>query len=163
MGGTQSEVEFSTDLSEAGKLPLSFDPAGQTIEVRQGAAVFLAATGGSPNPGNCNEMDVEPNMINSGADPDAKGKARFRQETDCDRNFRVEIEDLPLGDYELRVGGVVRGTITVQMVGGEPVGHIEFDTDPDKPGELLLNFDPRGKLVEVRQGGITYLTVTMPD
>jgi hypothetical protein len=75
----------------------------------------------------------------------------------------VEIEKLPLGDYELVVGGIVRGSIPVVLVNGEPVGHIEFDTDPDEPGEILLTFEARGQLVEVRQGATVFLSVTMPE
>ena len=49
------------------------------------------------------------------------------------------------------------------MDDGEPEGEIEFDTDPDEPGEVLLDFDPRGQLVEVRQGGVTYLSREFPN
>jgi hypothetical protein len=51
--------------------------------------------------------------LNDGVIPQAKGKARFRVRDDCSEDFRVEIEDLPVGDYNLLVGGVNQGTITV--------------------------------------------------
>jgi hypothetical protein len=159
----EGEVEFTTHPDDPNDLPLDFDPAGQMIEVKQATTVFLSTNLGTPSGGTCDVMDVEPSFTNTGADGDAKGKARFRQETDCDRDFRVEIEDLPVGDYELLVGGIVRGTITVQLVAGEEEGEIEFDNDPDQPGEVLLTFDPRGQLVEVRQGATTFLNVTMPN
>ena len=109
-------------------------------------------------------MDVEPEMTNTGADADAHGKARVRVEIDCDRDFRVEVDDLAVGSYELVVGGVVRGTIDVADIGaGDTEGDIEFDNDPDQPGEILLDFDPRGELVEVRQAGTVFLSVTMPE
>jgi hypothetical protein len=162
VGGSEGELEFSSDPDDAGELPLDFDPSGATIEIRRGASVFLTATAGSVGSGTCTVADNELVMTNTGADADAKGKSRFRQDEDCDRNFRVEIEKLPLGNYELVVGGMVRGAITVALVQGEPVGHIEFDTDPDQPGELLLTFDPRGQQVEIRQGVTVFLTVTMP-
>ena len=41
-------------------------------------------------------------------------------------------------------------------------GEIEFDTDPDDPGELLLDFDPRGELIEIEQGGTVFLSRTFP-
>lgn len=161
-GGTQGEIEFSSDPDDPGELPLDFDPTGTTIEIKQGDNVFLTATAGAPGPGSCTVVDTEPDMTNTGADADAKGKARFRQDGDCDRNFRVEVEKLTLGNYELVVGGIVRGTIAVMLDNNEPVGHIEFDTEPDQPGEVLLTFDPRGQLVEVRQGATVFLSVTMP-
>lgn len=159
----KGEIEFSTNPDDPGELPLDFDPSGQTIEVKQGATVFLSATAGSSTPGTCDVIDVQPDMTNSGADADAKGKSRFRQDADCRRNFRVEVEKLALGDYDLVVGGITRGTITVQLVNTDALGEIEFDTNPDQPGEILLTFDPRGQVVEVKQGGTLFLSVTMPN
>jgi hypothetical protein len=161
----RGEIEFSSqpDDSPSTELPLEFDPAGQTVEIKQGTNVFLSATTGTPSTGTCVVVDTELDMTNTGADADAKGKSRVRQDLSCRRNLRVEVEKLALGDYELAVGGIVRGTITVALVLGEPVGQIEFDTEPDQPGEILLTFDPRGQLVEVRQGATVLLNVTMPE
>jgi hypothetical protein len=62
------------------------------------------------------------------------------------------------------VGGIVRGSINVADVGGgDTEGQIEFDNDPDEPGELVLDFDPRDALIEVRQGTTVYLDVTIPS
>ena len=163
LGNVEGEVEFDTDPDEPGELLLDFDPVGQTVEVKQGATVFLASTVGAPGPGSCEAIDVEPDMTSTGADPDADGKARLRQETDCDRDLRVQIEDVPVGSYELLVGGIVRGSILVVDDAGDIEGEIEFDDDPDQPGELLLDFDPRGQLIEVRQGASVFLTITLPD
>ena len=164
-GETEGELEFDTDADEPGELPLDFDPVGQTVEVRQGATVFFSNVVGAPGgPGTCGEVLDEPDLTNVGPDGDADGKARFRQELDCDRDFRVEAEDLPVGDYEVVVGGIVRGTLTVADLGGGVFeGELELDNEPDQPGELLLDFDPRGLLVEVRQGATVFLSVTMPD
>lgn len=162
--GTEGETEFDTDADEPGEILLDFDPVGQTVEVRQGATVFLSSTVGDPGgPGTCDPVEDEPALESTGADPDADGKARFRQDTDCDRDFRVAVDDLPVGAYELVVGGIVRGSIDmVDVGGGDTEGQIEFDDDPDQPGELLLDFDPRGQLVEVRQGTTVYLSLAMP-
>lgn len=163
LGKIEGEIEFDTDPDEPGEVLLDFDPVGQTVEVRQGGVTYLATTVGDPTPGTCDLIDAEPDMTNTGADADAKGKARIRQETDCDRDLRVEAEDVPVGTYELVVGGVVRGSFDVADVAGDVTGQIEFDNDPDQAGELLLDFDPRGQTVEVRQGTTVYLTVTLPD
>lgn len=163
-GETEGELEFDTDADEPGELPLDFDPVGQTVEVRQGATVFFSNVVGAPGgPGSCGEAFDEPDLDDVGPDADADGKARFRQELDCDRDFRVEAEDLPAGDYEVVVGGIVRGTLTVADLGGGVFeGELEFDNEVE-PGKLLLDFDPRGLLVEVRQGATVFLSVTMPN
>jgi hypothetical protein len=161
----EGELEFDTDPNEPGEVLLTFDPRGALVEVSQGGTVFLSrvfdgsAGGGG---GTCGVFDQELDLVNVGPDLDAKGKARYRAEVDCDADFRVEIEDLPLGDYDLLVGGVHRGTITVALVLGEAVGELEFDTDPDQPGEVLLTFDPRGQNVEIAQGGTVFLSVSYP-
>ncbi len=164
-GETEGELEFDTDADEAGELPLDFDPVGQLVEVRQGTTVYFSNVVGAPGgPGTCGEAFDEPDLDNVGPDGDADGKARFRQELDCDRDFRVEAEDLPVGAYEVVVGGIVRGTLTVVDLGGGVIeGDLEFDNEPDQPGELLLDFDPRGLVVEVRQGATVFLSVTMPN
>jgi hypothetical protein len=162
----KGELEFSTDDDDAGALLLDFDPTGAAIEVRQGATVFFSSAftggGGGGGGGTCTAADTEVPLLNDGPDGDAKGKARYRLEGDCDDDFRVEVEKLPLADYDLRVAGVVQGTITVTLVAGEAVGEIQFDNVPDEPGELPLTFDPRGQLVEVVQGGVVFLERVFP-
>jgi len=163
-GGTEGEIELSSDPDEAPELPLLFEPSNATFEVRQGATIFLATTVGVPGPGVCSLVEVQPALANAGVEPSAKGKARFRQDLDCDSNFRVEVEDLPVGDYELFVAGLLRGSFTVLLSAGKTTGQIEFETTPSLPGEILLDFDPRGQLVEVRRFGTTVLfSVTMPE
>ncbi|MGH7786648.1 MAG: hypothetical protein ACRERC_07260 [Candidatus Binatia bacterium] len=157
-GGTQGEIEFSSDASEVGKLPLDFDPSG-AVEIQQGGVVFLTGTPGGPGPQTCEPLQVEPALDSTGADGNAKGKARFRQDADCDRDLRVEIEKLAAGNYELRIGGALRGTIAVGALGE---GEIEFDSKSE-PGKLPLDFDPRGQTVEVRQGGTIFLTGSLPS
>ena len=47
--------------------------------------------------------------------------------------------------------------------GGEVEGQIEFDSDPDEPGEMLLDFDPSGQLTEILDaGGDTILERDFP-
>ncbi|MEI6083067.1 MAG: hypothetical protein WCS70_02070 [Verrucomicrobiota bacterium] len=160
----QGEIEFSSELddSPSDELPLDFDPTGAAIEIRQGTNVFFTATGGTTTTGTCSVVDNELDLINQGLDGDAKGKSRFRQDVDCGRDLRVEVEKLPVGSYDLKVGGLLRGTISVVVSNSDTFGEIEFDTEPS-PGKVLLNFDPRGQAVDVLQGTNLFLTVTMPN
>ncbi len=160
----KGQLEFDSDTDDPDELPLVFDPSGSLIEVVQGETVYFSGTfeGESGPPIGCAFQETEVPLLNAGIDPAAKGDARLRVRDDCDEDFRVEIEDLPLGDYDLRIDGTVRGTITVVDIGGEHEGQIEFDTDPDDPGELPLVFDPRGALIEVEQGATVYLSRVFP-
>ena len=165
-GQVRGEIEFDSDPDDPGTLLLDFDPRGQAVEIVEvaGATVLTGsdAGGGSVPPATCGQDEIELPLLNSGLEPAAKGKARFRQRSDCDRELRVEIEDLPAGDYDLLVGGFVRGTITVALVLGELEGQIEFDTDPDEPGEVLLDFEVLGQPIEVQSAAGTLLERTLP-
>jgi hypothetical protein len=162
MGGgvIEGEIEFTTEPDEADELFLDFDPAGALIEVEQGGTLFFSGTQGEAQPGGggttpCTPSEVELPLLNTGVIANAKGDARLRVRDDCDEDFRVEIEDVPVGNYDILVGGINRGTINAVNTGTEVEGQIEFDSDPDEPGEQLLNFDPRGQLIEILDGGAT--------
>lgn len=94
-------------------------------------------------------------LENTGAVQVASGKARFEERSDR-TDFKVEAEDLPLGDYVLRVGGVERATLEVRTAATGTEGEVEFRS-PVEPGKILLDFDPRGALVEIAQGGTVFL------
>lgn len=160
----EGELEFSSSSDDPGELPLDFDPHGKLIEVKQGATLFFSRVfaGANSGPSSCDEVEILADLDNSGAAPAASGDTRYRVDVDCDADFSVEVEDLALGNYDLFVGGVARGTITVATVVDKVEGDIEFDSDPSEPGKVLLVFDPRGQQIEVKQGGTTYFTLNFP-
>jgi hypothetical protein len=145
------ELEFGDDA--AASLPLDFDPQAAQIDLVKGDAILfsgvLLAT--LPDVNSC-----EPSELRRLLAPEQGGEAsaRLRTRDDCDRDFEVEIEDVPAGAYQLRVGGVVRGTITAAFdpTRGRVRGEIEFDSDDDEPTELPLTFDPRGQSIQIFAG-----------
>lgn len=163
VSGGEGKIEFSDGGDDPDELPLDFDAYAALVEVKQGETVVLsglALSGSAEGGGNsCAEEELRLDFENVGPDADAKGEARHRVRDDCDRDFRVEIEDLPDGLYDLFVGGVDRGDIEVTEVLGEHVGEIEFDTDPNEVGKELLIFDPRGQLLQVKQGETVFLSL----
>jgi hypothetical protein len=163
VSGGEGEIEFSDGGDDPDELPLTFDPYGALVEVKQGATVILTGSaigGGGGGGGNvCSDEELRLDLENVGPDGDAKGDARHRVLDDCDRDFRVEIEDLPDGSYDLFVGGIDRGDIQVAEVAGEHQGEIEYHTDPSEVGKVLLTFDPRGQLIEVKQGATVFLSL----
>jgi hypothetical protein len=105
---------------------------------------------------------IRVDLINTGEEPAADGKAEFRLKKRSRMKFKVEVEDLPPANYDLVVGGVVRGTLDVrQEPGGEVEGELQFDTKRHG-NKLPLNFDPRGQLIEVVRSAVVYLQVVMP-
>lgn len=146
------ELEFGDDA--VGSLPLDFDPQAAPIDLVLNDAILfsgvLLAT--LPDVNSCEASELRRRLA---PEQGGEASARLRTRDDCDRDFEVEIEDVPAGAYQLRVGGVARGTITAAF---DPTrnrvrGEIEFDSDDDEPTELPLTFDPRGREIAIAKGG----------
>lgn len=158
--GPEGELEFRNPV-EANKILLDFNPFGQTLTINQGSTVlftldFPQSPGGNGggNGGNQNlEIDLEFN--NSGVDPDASGSVKY-ESRDSRKDFKVEVEDLNFGSYQLVVGGNIVETINVNSNKVE----LEF-RDPVEPGKLPLNFDPLNQMIEIKQSEVVYLSVLL--
>ena len=178
----QGETEFRSP-AEAGKILLTFDPRGQLIEVHDAQGAILTSGDTTIGPGNGGgddddngggdddddnggnnggESEIEVDLSNTGVYPLASGDARHRVRSDR-VDFQVEIEDVPVGGYELRVGGASVGTIQVVVLqDGSVEGELEF-RDPVEPGKLPLNFDPRGQTIEVLEGSTVIMETLFPS
>ncbi|MCX5737087.1 MAG: hypothetical protein NTZ61_01040, partial [Proteobacteria bacterium] len=147
----RGELEFGDD--GAGSPPLDFDPQAAQIDlVLNDAIVFsgvLMAT--VPDMNSCEASELRRRLT---PEQGGEASARMRTRDDCDRDFEVEIEDVDAGSYQLRVGGIVRGTIVAAFdpARGRVRGEIEFDTDSDEATELPLDFDPLGQSIEIFAG-----------
>ena len=189
VNGTEGELEFRFP-AEPGKLPLDFDPRGQLVEVSDASGLVFSVnfpsaggggddddsggddgsggdddSGGDDGSGGDDSADpgeIQVSLNNAGVFPAASGDARYRIDDDGDRDFDVEIEDLPVGGYDLVVGGVQRGTIEVVVIDGDNEGKIEFGSPAD-PDELPLDFDPRGQLIEIFDGATLVFSVNFPS
>ncbi len=167
-GGNQGRIDFRSP-PEPGKELLNFDPRDQLIEIVQGSTVVLdsitpasgtvpGSTTGSPPPFGNLEIDID--LANLGVFPAGSAEAEFEQRSNR-VDFEVEIEDVPVGSYSLRIDGSNRGTIQVVNTPGGPEGEIEFRF-PAEAGKLPLDFDPRGALIEVVDGTTTVFASTFP-
>lgn len=176
------ETEFRSPV-EAGKVLLTFDPRGQQVEVHDGQGAVLTSgdtvfdgggddggdngggdDGGGDDGGNIDfgTLEIEVELSNTGVYPLASGDAKLEPRMDR-TDFSVEIEDVPVGDYTLRVGGNVVGTITVvELMDGSVEGELEF-RNPVEPGKVLLDFDPRGQQIDVLEGSTVILETLFPD
>lgn len=162
-GKVQGELEFSSDDDDSDELPLTFEPRGEVIEVRSGAGVFfshLFGLGGTNVPVAV-PVRTELPLFSTGADNNASAKMEFKRDDRGRRHFEVEVEDVAVGDYNLIVGGVNRGVITVVAVPNGTRGQIEFEDEPEA-GELLLTFDPLGQAVALERDSVTYFERILP-
>ena len=168
INGPEGEIEFRSP-AEPGKELLDFDPRGKLIEILDGSTVVLESVapdqGDIPgsdqgNPPPFGDSEIEVSLINDGSFPAGSGDAEFEQQ-DNRVDFDVEIEDVPVGDYGVSVGGVPRGTLTVLDTINGTEGEIEFRY-PAEPGKAPLDFDPRGELVEIFDGATRIFSVSFP-
>jgi hypothetical protein len=169
------ETEFRSPV-ETGKVLLTFDPREQLIEVHDGAGAVLTSgdgviDGGDDNGGDGGDggdpdidfgsVEIEVELTNSGVYPAGSGDAKLEPREDR-TDFSVEIEDVPEGNYPLRIGGDVVGSIQVTtLADGSVEGELEF-RNPVEPGKILLDFDPRGKLIEVLEGSTVIFEADFP-
>jgi hypothetical protein len=182
------ETEFRSPV-EAGKVLLTFDPRGQLVEVHDSQGAVLTSgdasfgggddnggddnggddNGGDDNGGDDNggdldfgTLDIEVELTNTGVYPLASGDAKLEPRDDR-TDFSVEIEDVPVGSYTLRIGGNTVGTIKViQLQDGSVEGELEF-RNPVEPGKVLLDFDPRGQQIDVLEGNTVIMETLFPQ
>jgi hypothetical protein len=106
-------------------------------------------------------VEIEVDLDNTGVLPAAKGEAEWEMNSQH-VEFSVEIQDVPVGSYPLKVAGVQVGIIEAfEMHMGDVYGHIRF-RDPESYGREHLDFEPRGNKIEVFQGENIILKVDFP-
>lgn len=168
----EGKTEFASPADDD-EILLTFDPRGQLIEIYddQGGLV-LASDGEMMGPGDDDDddddhgmldygdHDIEVEMLNTGVYPGGKAEAEFESDSD-DAEFKVEIDDVPAGNYPLHVGGEYVGTISAYGDDHDAEGQLEF-SDPVEPDSLLLDFDPRGQTVEILEDGTVIFEVLFP-
>ena len=93
-------------------------------------------------------VDIKSFFTVTTAGAGSSGKAEF-EISGGRTDFKVEVEDLPVGDYDLSIEGIVQGVIRVAALsGGGSKGEVEFRS-PVEPGKVLLTFDPRDRLIDI--------------
>ncbi|MGN6518247.1 MAG: hypothetical protein ACTHK2_02345 [Dokdonella sp.] len=127
--------------------------------VRAAASSADACTGGlSDDHVASNDVRIVQFLGNTGVVPAASGKLRFEDRGDR-TDFKVQVEDLPVGTYSLRVAGTERAALNVVAAAIGTFAEAEFRS-PVEPGKILLDFDPRKQLIEVVQGSTVFLART---
>ena len=169
-GGT----EFRSPEAD-GKPLLSFDPRDCLIELHDidgavltsGDDVLAGKTNGNNGNNGNGKNEIAVDLDNLGIFPDAEGEASYLEKNNS-VEFEVEIKGVPLGSYPLWVDSIPRGEIVVMVDDddddddGTFKGKLRF-SDPQKDERELLDFDPRGKLIEVTSGGENIFEVFFPE
>lgn len=78
-------------------------------------------------------------------------------------SLEVEVERILAGDYELIVGGVSRGVVTVVGQGGQERGVLRFMAVPKDPADRLLDFAAAGQRMVIRRGETLFFSGVLPE
>lgn len=160
--GTQNWGQMTVSFSDCAHGTVQFAPTdprqqrGQTTIARLSPDAGKSCSGGISDDHGGADVRIVQFFTNTGVVPAASGKARFEARSDRS-DFKVEAEDLPIGDYSLRVAGVEKATLTVTTSANGTEGEVEFRS-PAEPGKILLDFDPRNQIVDIAQGSTVFLT-----
>lgn len=163
----RGELEFETGDDDQ---PLDFPVAGETIALMQGGTLWFSGVIPTPPPPPVVEphddghehSHIQPLTRAAGLPAEAKAEAEVDIGLAGVVVFEVEMESMPVGAYEVTVDGTVRGTLTVVALPERNRGELRFETEPDAPGELALDFPVTGRPVTIRQGGTVLFSGTVP-
>ncbi len=113
--------------------------------------------------GDDDESEVE---IPLTATVDAPSGSRVRVKVKQYPGGKIELEfdgrGLAAGDYDVIVGGTNLGMLTMVDDNDRTEGEVHFETNPNKPDELPLPFNPFGLPVLIVDSGVTYFSGTVP-
>jgi hypothetical protein len=153
-----ANVTFDLLEADAASPRIPFDPRGRYVTVNDGVQDVLGAwysTTGEPDRTKVKEWtDLSPEPVAASGQADA----RYDRRPNGKASFRVHMRHAPDGVYDVVVADVVVGSIDTNGSGG---GRIDFTTKGKGKKGMLLDFDPRGELVELEQGGALYFSGIM--
>ena len=157
----EGKVSHRTGKGKKTVGPLPYDPRGGDLAIQATGANLLTASIPATAAEAQQKIEVEIDLTALGGV--GSGEAEFRSRFGR-MQFEVELEGLPVGVYDLIIGGVKVGEIPVDASGQ---GSIRFDTRPssddDDPGlALQMSFDPRGETMQVEQSAVAMFTGDLP-
>ncbi|MFM2197629.1 MAG: hypothetical protein RLZZ505_1061 [Verrucomicrobiota bacterium] len=167
------EVEFETNANGADEVNLTIDPIGLPIQLVKAGQVYFTgivptppdAPAGGDDQGNDNGGGAS---VTAGLTPEpglgseASAEVQIQFGVAGAAGFEIEAEAIPEGAYQIKVGGILRGTLVVALVDGKTYGKLRFEVIPDGAGELLLDFPVAGETVAIMKDGVSYFSGTVP-
>jgi hypothetical protein len=108
------------------------------------------------------EGEVQANLLGQPAAPNgSSAKVTLQHFGTGQIKFVIDAEDLTVGNYELLVAGVTRGTVSVVEDSSHTRGILVFKTGGSN-GSLPLDFIVALQAIALRQGGTDFFTGTAP-
>ncbi len=158
-GGSRTKGSLELLASDGS---LTFSPYGATFTIEQGGSLFLSGDFPLQSSFPLNALEVMQPFTSTGVDANAAGEASFRSK-EGRVTFRVTVDKLAPGTYDVLVSGLLQGFVDVDGTGK---GMLRFSTQPNDAGfdadDMLLAFDPSGQSIMVSSGGNALLTMIFP-
>jgi hypothetical protein len=153
-----------SSVGKGKKLALDFDPRGLIVDVVLNDVIVFSGEMLAQIPGVNVDQVGEASVVltSSGVDVDATGSALVAVNEDGELTLTVEVGALPAGAYDVVIGGVLQGTLTVTGLEPGGIATVVFSSEPGA-GELLLDFNVFGETLEIKQGATLYLSGTLPE
>ena len=170
-----TSIKFKTQPNTLDDVLLDFPVGGAPIAiVRDGITYFfgtlpasptLVVTPGTPEADDNGGGTPVVGMLTAGAGlrAEASGKVQVQFGVAGAVSFEVEVEAIPVGAYDLVVGGIVRGVMVVADSGQGLRGKVRFEAVPNSPDELLLDFIPSEQPITITQGRMVFFSGTIPS
>lgn len=165
---TRGQYEAVTPRDDSKPL-LDYEVRDQRVEVRTGTTVWLAgqlgASAAVPSPSPALGLGAPPfgnatTVLRLTPMQGGEASAELKQEPDRVK-FEVEAKDVAAGPLRLSIDGQARAQFEVSAVAGRLRGEVEFQTPVDD-GKLPLDFDPRGKTLELSRDGAVLFRGVLP-
>jgi hypothetical protein len=170
-GVGRADFTFNRPKGNSKRFVIDFDAYASTVEIRDDGDCSLADDTavffGSLLAPLCAEQDVASVTLAPPApDPAVSGEAELARDEGCARVFEVRVQGLAAStpyDVDVDPSNPTLEGAGVLVTDPTGAGEVAFSTDPGV-GEELLDFDPSGQLVEVRDAGTAnvVLSGTLP-
>src|SRR6266850_2192000 len=131
-----------------------------TIAAAMGVIVVCAASAVSAGTATHAKHRIHTLMINSGAQPSARGKINLVQ-SKAQSTFTISVQGLDAGvTYDVVVDGAVRDQIPIGASGRGKVAHRSRSR---VSAARALPYDPRGSTVQIASPGGVVLSAEVPE
>lgn len=155
--GATPEAEFRADAKGAarllfttnpkkGLLALDFEPRGQILGVWTGGVRILQAVVSAQ--GEPPKSTVSESVVLTKPGSRSKAVARFSARPTGQQSFTVQLSQISGTGWSLYVDGVWRGSFVVKGSSAS----LDFHSHPSSPATRWLDFDPRGRTLDIVQG-----------
>jgi hypothetical protein len=172
---TRGGAEYETIPDDASERFLDFDILGQLVEISQAGILYFSGIAPSVSTTDDGDLVEIETSVEDGsteletyipateqAPQSSAVKVKVEHQYDGELAFEVEIKGLPVGDYDLLVGGVNRGVITMVDAGLITSGEVSYESSPDDSSERLLDFPVAGENISIEQNGVVYFSGIIP-